>query len=215
MPTQIGDVFQVTTKYKYDGQDMANTYFYQYALFIEPLGTTFSQVLAERFDELVMPVVGTIFPTQAAFTSVDVKNLMFPDDAYELPIARTGLASWADRLPRHDTVGFTLTGENKSTRRGGKRLGILNESVVTNGTISLGSTIANLATISVRLALPVTTYFLFSQDTFRPCIVKRIKEGEAPNITYRLPITRTEQVLNTIVSVGVSMLMTTQNTRKR
>lgn len=215
MPVQTGDVFEVKVKYKYEGQEMANVFAYEYALLIDPLGTTYSQVLAERFQELMLPKILTLFPTQVAFTGLDVRDVVFPDDAYELPLAVTGAAAWADRLPRHDTVGFVLNGALKSTRRGGKRVGILNESVVTNGVVSFGSTLGAIVALQVQMALPITTFFIFTQNTFMPVIIKRVREGVEGAYTYRLPDTRAEQVLNRIISVGVSYLMTTQNSRKR
>jgi len=215
MAVEPGDVFEVKVKYKYEGQEMANVFAYEYALLIDPLGTTYSQVLAERFEELMLPKILPLFPTQVAFTGIDVRDVVFPDDAYELPLAVTGAAVWADRLPRHDTVGFVLNGALKSTRRGGKRVGILNESVVTNGVVSFGSTLGAIVALQVQMALPITTFFIFTQNTFQPVIIKRVREGVEGAYTYRLPDTRAEQVLNRIISVGVSYLMTTQNSRKR
>lgn len=215
MAVETGDVFEVKVKYEYEGQQMANVFAYEYALLIDPLGTTYSQVLAERFNDLMMPKIVTMFPTQVVFKGIDVRDVVFPDDAYELELAVTGAAVWADRLPRHDTVGFTLNGANKSTRRGGKRLGLFNESVVTNGVVSFGSQIAHIIGMQVQMALPITTFFIFTQNTFLPVIIKRVREGVEGAYTYRLPETRAEQVLNRIVTVGVSYLMTTQNSRKR
>lgn len=215
MPVFIGDPFELRLTYKYEEQVMNNVFFYEYRNLIDNLGTPHSQIIAEQWYDQVFPSIKNVFPTNVTFTDISVRCLVDEDDAYELPVNEIGAASWADRLPRHDTVGFTLNGEYKRTRKGSKRLGILNESVVTNGVITLVSTVGNLTTIAVRLALPLTTSFIFTQSTYYPVIVKRVKEGTAPEVTYRLPMTRIEVILNTIVSVGFSLLMTTQNTRKR
>lgn len=215
MTVFLGDPFELRLSYKYEDQVMNNVFFYDYRNLIDPFGTPHSQLIAELWEAQVFPAVRTMFPTQVSFSDLSVRCLVDEDDAYELPLAVAGLAAWADRLPRHDTVNFTLNGEYKRTRKGAKRIGIFNESVVTNGVISFPSQIANCTNVAVKLALPLTTSFLFTQNTYYPVIVKRVKEGTAPNVTYRLPTVRSEVVLNTIVTAMFSVLMSTQNTRKR
>lgn len=215
MSVFIGDPFELRLSYKYEDQVMNNVFFYDYRNLIDNLGTPHSQIIAELWHEQIFPSIKTMFPTQVVFSDISVRCLVDEDDAYELPVGETGAATWADRLPRHDTVNFTLNGEYKRTRKGRKAIGIFNESVVTNGVISFGSQIANCTTVALNLARPLTTSFIFTQNTYYPVIVKRVKEGTAPEITYRLPTARGEVILNTIVSAMFSLLMSTQNTRKR
>lgn len=210
-----GDVFEVRHIYQYEGQELQNVYFYKYALLIDPLGDPISLVLAERFRDTVQPSIVALQPTSVLFSRISVRNLLDEDDKYDLFQSVPGTYTVGDALPKHDTAAFSLKGQNGSTRDGSKRIGVIGESVSTNGIITAPAYLVLATVLRAVLAAPVTTFFIFTQNTFTPCIVKRIREGAAPNYTYRLPLTLAETVLNTIVSVGFSIVVGTQDTRKR
>jgi len=205
----LGDLFEVVDVQSLQGQDILNIYYYmnvnvEYS----------SDDLAEWWIAQVLPDIANAQSPDLQHTEVRVRNLF---DASDIATQITGnygelVTSPAETLPRHDAYSFTLYGPGNTTRPGGKRIAGLVETMQTDG-VHVGGVLAVLDTLAARLA----EYILndSSVAAFRPTIVARVKEVIGGVAQYRLPETALEAVSQAVVDVAWSLLVSTQNTRKR
>lgn len=199
------NVYQLTDKQVYEGQDCLNVYFFQQG--VDTAGIDASDVSGAYITQY-LPLIKTLQESDVLHTEIRVVNLFNGADVHTEAISVAGVATYGtDRLPIFNAVGFTLVGSNGLVRNGKKRYCGIDEGVQANGVITNGTFIAQLNSVATQLfqALTVTAV-----NTFFPVIVKRILDaGE-----YRLPTTLIEAVLSNVVDAEWSPLVTSQTSRK-
>lgn len=216
----VGDAFEVVHVIQdEDNRLIQNTWFYRYAVIIDPLGDPWSKVLAERFDELKVTAMLTLYNNTYRSVQVRVRNLFDDDDKYVLDHSRVGtstnLAQSNGRLPSFNAVKWTLNHDKGSIRKGRKFIGGLREGDTENGVFAGFAQYVNHAAVATIMLAPVSTYFIFTQDTFVPIVVKRVEDVQPDgSIRYRLPNVVGELAYGLIKAITPSALVTSMNSRK-
>jgi len=203
------DVIEIKDIQTLAGQELMNVYFYEV---LQP-GLTLEDY-SDAFLADVMPAIRDAQTNDLVHTQLDVRSIYSPSATYTvfhtLPGTRFGTDH--ETLPRHDAFSFTLSGEDNSTRPGGKRLAGVAEDDQADGVIS-GTLATILGAIADAFVASLTAGGL--ADAMRPTIVKRVIEVVEGVTRYKLPETLVATVLNTIIDAGIGILVSTQNSRKR
>ncbi len=211
----LNDVYELTVKGTFVGQEWNCVFFYDERLIYVNTLPTNAQVVAEAFREQVLPLMQNCCVADVLFDRLIVKNLFNPADAYTLVVGGTGTGGLGNSyMGTFSAYSFELQGETAVTRLGAKRLPGVIEEVVIDGMVTDAAFIGNLTDFAMAVATPLEVGTLITDPVYVPVIVKRVRSGSPGAYLYRLPTTISEKVVNTIVSVLVDLLVTTQNTRK-
>lgn len=216
--TSIGDVYEVKLKsYDADLKQMENVFFYRYNNLIGLGNPGVSETLANVFDTIVVAAQVPMTPPGIKYNMIQVRNLFDAADAFDKPINRSGTrgpgSGTSQLLPSHDAVKVMLNTDNGLVKKGRKMLAGLMENDQTNGLIDSVPYASWVVRIAV-FALDIVDSVIGGQKSFAPVVVKRVREGTAPNFTYRLPRDQWELVYGNIQSAIMSAVVTTQNSRK-
>ena len=218
--TQLGDAFEVIHILRdEDDRLLQNTWFYRYDQLIVPLNTNYSQVLAERFDESKIRALLAIHSPRYRSVQLRVRNLFDDDDKYVIDHNKVGTlddnVSSPNLLPSFNAVKWTLTHNKASIRKGRKFLGSVREFDQSSGVLSTALLyVAHVAVATIMLA-PVTTSFIFTQDTYVPIVVKRVSDVQQDgSVKYRLPNLLGQFAYGVIQAITPSLLITSMNSRK-
>lgn len=218
--TAVGDAFEVVhIMQDQDDKLIQNTWFYRYKQIIDPLGDPFSQVLAERFDELKVTALLGLYNNTFRSVQVRVRNLFDEDDKYVLDHNRVGtltaLGQGNGLLPSFNAAKWTLQHNKGSIRKGRKFIAGLREGDTENGIFAGFALYVLHAAVATVMLAPVTTFFIFTQDTFTPIVVKRVQDVQPDNtVRYRLPNVIGEFAYGVIQAITPSALVTSMNSRK-
>ena len=211
----LGDVYQVVVEQRLFGQAVLNAYYYEERLSYIDTNPTHAQTVAERFEELVVPSLLVPAPTDLQFERLTVKNLFDPADGYTLVLGATGTGqAGGDVDTAFSSVSVELVGETTATRRGAKRFAGVVDEMTADGVINIAGAIVMYQGIADALVVPLTVGVVVQDPVFRPCIVKRVREGVPGDYVYRLPETIGEKVTNLVVATLLDLVITSQVSRK-
>ena len=215
----LGDVYQLVVNQSLQSQKVVNVFYYEQSTpFVNNSGTTNAGVLGISFRANVIPTWRSYAVTQLAFESIEVENLFDDTDTWVDILALNGQraapsGSTPEILPAFTSLGITLDGAGKQVRDGKKRLAGLWEGDSVSGFAATGL---------VAACQPLLTRFAEGRDYgsptlaegFRPIVVSRVQEVINGQRKYRLPRTRAELVFKAVTEAALSLILTTQNTRK-
>lgn len=210
----LNDIFELTDKQTFQGQEVFNVYFYEVGEIFVSTSATVAQVLAEGFISQILPVISNPQSIQLTHSEISVRNLYDPADQFTVSIAVPGLTSAPDVLPIFNAVGFQLSGETAAVKKGAKRLAGVPESAQTDGVITDTSYITALGNVGTAIAQPVQVGLILPSDVFFPVIVKRERSGVSGSYTYTLPSARGVGVKTRIISALFNVLVSSQISRK-
>lgn len=166
--------------------------------------------IAEAFYDQILPDIQAITATDVFFTEIRVHDLMASDSPAIWTVGENGASSADQSLPPFNAFGFTLNVGSTVTRPGHKRFAGVVESDQNDGVVTAAGTIAAGAALATTLA-----FNLFDTATglipwAAGVIVKRILDDDS----YRLPTSVGELVTNAIVDAAMSLIVSSQNSRK-
>lgn len=213
----LGDIYELKHVARdADQKIMENVYFYQHVS--DPVGgswPTQAQRLAEDWNTDVLTPMLTNLPS--AYTAIEIRtrNLFDPADNYVKPISRAGsrTAGVSELMPSWISVVATLSTDNGLVHKGRKMLYGLFEADQSFGVMAAFGVPFFVARAALCL-LGVSNLF-GGFKAFYPVVVKRIREGTPGNYTYRLPTSAVEAVYGNIQSAVISMIVSSQDTRKK
>jgi len=199
------DVYQVTDKSIYEGQECLNVYFFQAR---NVLGTPYAIDMADAFEGQLLPLVCAVQVDDVLHTELRVQNLFDPSDVHVRSISEPGTGeTTGDRLPIFAALPYRLNGDNGAVRNGSKRYTGVIEEWQNNGVI----TNAGFLTAMDALADGLSDTLLFGIiEQFVPVIVQRILSGG----NYVLPTSLGTAVLSTVTDAIYSALISSQVSRK-
>lgn len=199
MAASLGDLLQVVDKQSYLGQEILNVYMYRVTSITGLVGN-YLELIAEWFNDNVVPAITPIQVDVLTHTSIEARNLSNNLDFFELPSGLTGeVAAASDNLaPSFVTVGFQLIRESLATRNGYKRFSGLNDLQIQGNLFIISP--ADADAIEAALASDIVLSLVTVAE---PVIVRRpITPPVAPGYVYS--------------SIGSAIFrgLGTQNTRK-
>lgn len=163
-----------------------------------------------EFRDYFLPIVKTALSTNVAFTDIWARNLFDPTDFSYQPLSPVVTCDLTgETLPEHDAVAFSSNRNDLRIRAGRKRFSGIPETQQQSGAL-----VPAYQTILLDVASALGHLLDGSMCSYVPVIVMRIKEGTAPNITYRLPESQGELVYSIADAWTFNVRVTTQNTRK-
>lgn len=209
----INDVYMVTLRQTLLGQRVSNVFFYeQFAAFTPTTGTVAFD-LAQTFANVVMPGINNVQPTDVVNVAVDVENLFVGSDVGTE--AQTGGGAFGtNTVASFSAPAFKLAVPGKTTRAGAKRIAGIANNLVTDGVITDATWLATAATLEGLMEQNLAGMTPTTPNVFRPVVVKRIKEIIAGKTKYRLPNVLGEKVIQVIGDVILTLILSTQNSRK-
>jgi len=214
----VNDVYEAQQKYRdHDGKLLQTTMFYrQQSDGVGGPYPTQAERLARDWMLDVWPTILPRFPNSWALTGMAVKNLFNPSDAFELPLSVIGGRTTAgqEMLPTFVAGVATLAHSNAAVKKGRKSLSGLFEADQNGGTLTTGGQ-TNFGAWASAFLIGVST-IVGGARAFMPVVVKRIKyTTDEGNEAYRLPELLSELVYGSVVSSVLSLIVSTQNSRKR
>jgi hypothetical protein len=169
-----GDILRITDKQTLAGQDVLNVYFYE-ASVITP-GVTLPEIIVEFSDNLVDQVRGVQSPdlNHARIVAENVTNGIDIDSATVNLAGQDGEAGPV--LPNYVAGSYRLFVDDKTTRRGSKRISGIGEDRVEDNDYN-PSSVSN-ALLNTALASPIeVTGTPVGEATLTPVIVGRDELG--------------------------------------
>lgn len=211
----LNDVYELTVKGTFIGQEWNCVFFYDERLSYVTTTPTRAQVVAETFQEQVLPEMENLCVADVLFDRLIVKNLFDVADAYTLVVGDTGTGGLANSyLGTFAAYSFELQGESAVTRLGAKRVPGVIEEVISDGMVTDPAFITNMMDFAAAASVALEVGTVITSPVYVPVIVKRVRTGSPGAYLYRLPTTLSEKVVNTVIDILVDLLVTTQNTRK-
>jgi hypothetical protein len=204
----IGDIYLLRDKQRaLYGTEIENTYFYR------GTGTGLSIQLAEAFEDVMLPAICALQPTDYVHYALVVQSLFDPTDFYTNNISQLGTWQVETSAP-YTAVNFTLRTPTRAIRPGSKRVGPVPENAVQNGVLIDPTYLANVDALRGLLDNTIAPTAA-PTATFEPIVVKRIRVGTPPNATYRLPTSFGEAVFAPVTNVFTTTLISHQVSRQR
>lgn len=177
------------------GEEFHNIYFY-----FDEDGIGTAEGLVGSFFEDVLPFVLDLQTNFARTERIVAYSLGDLDNYWEAIYSGVvGTFSMGDGFPMHDAVNLTLRLNTRAVRPGSKRISGIPEASATNGVFTDSGWLSNLNLL--RNALKDTLDDGATANVFAPVVVKRVREGSAPNYTYRLPETDGEAQIGYVTGV--------------
>lgn len=193
---ETGDIVRINLQGVCRSKPMLNVFWYICQTLIDPPET--EEVYEDLFDQFMVNVVTPLsicISSSSRFTGVDMENFTHSSEISERDISVLG-GRGADQTMDYAAWSFTLNRTNKTTRKGGKRIGgIASEDLSYGFPVAPMLTILGAAATGIGEILPlpdgVTPY-----GTFRPIIMGRVKyTNPTTGKTYYVPdITRFQPV---------------------
>lgn len=215
----LGDIYAVSVFQSLNSQRVINVFYYRQFVPFDPIGTgTRAAALGVSFRNNVIPDWRSCAITALSFDRVEVENLFDDTDVWSDILAQTGMrtpppGTPTEFLPTFMSLGVTLDGQGKHVRDGKKRFAGLWEGDNINGFAGTG-VVAAYQPLIARLSQNRDYGGVLLTDGFEPIVVQRVKEMVADQQKYRLPRTRAEAVFKVITEAALSVILTTQNSRK-
>lgn len=215
----LGDVYELVIEGTCQGQTADNVFHYEQDTEFVSTFPSPAHDLALGFENQVLPKMQAIATVDVEWSRITVRNLFNEGDAAVRLISETGAIGGggvgADTLPVYNTFTYALTGDNPAVNQGRKAFSGVGELYQTDGVVLTESGfVGSLQDLADQMATPVKSEPLLLSDLFIPVIVKRVREGVAPNYTYRLPSTAGEKVVSRILVALWNLLVSTQMSRK-
>lgn len=199
------DVYQVTDKSVFQGQECMNVYFFQAQ---SDVGTPDASDVSAAFIGQLLPLILDIQNGDVLHTEIRVANLFNPSDVDVAAISEAGTYSTSsDLLSIFNAVGFRLQQDNGAVKNGSKRYCGQDEGEVTDGVITDAGIGANLDLLADELAATLNHGII---PTFVPAIIKRLLIGG----DYVLPDNLGDAVIGYVVEAVWDALITSQVSRK-
>lgn len=210
------DVYEIVDKQSLYGQEVLNVYQYrQIAVFTttEPnVATAFKNVWLEQ----IMPAIRLIQSGDVTHTNITVKNLFNAEDyaSEDVNLPGTAEPSSVSSAPSFDAYSFTARGTGLAVKPGGKRIAGVLPGFCTDGVVTNGAYLGQLAALANAMKQTVTVGTIIQDPMFQPILVKRIRSGVAGAYEYRMPQNQSELVYANIVSTLLKILVSSQVSRK-
>lgn len=199
-------VFEAVLRSRVLGQEALNVFFFR--------GTDLADVDATQisgaFIEQLYPPIALIAPDDVYFETLAVRDIFGTASPYITTIAEAGGAGSRDVMPPFNALSFVLNVATNLTRPGHKRFGGVYEVAQTDGIITDSGLITDLNDLAEQLATPLKDLTLGIVDWGIPIVVGRIFD----NGNYRLPSSVGELIANVIVNAAVSLVVSSQISRK-
>lgn len=175
------------------GEEVLNVWFFQSD---DPAATAEDLTLA--FNNDMLSVIQPLQSEQFYHTQIRAANLGDPADFYERTLVDANGTQAADCLPAYVAVNFTLRAATRAVRPGSKRIGGIPDisTAYTNGVIVNSFYLADAEALRAQMSTPITA----AGPEYTNVILKRVREGVAPNYTYRLPETDAETFFYPVVA---------------
>lgn len=215
----LGDIYAVGVYQTLNSQRIINVFYYRQFVPFDIIGTgTRAAALGVSFRNNVIPDWRNAAITQLVFDRIEVENLFDDTDVWTDLLSVTGnrtppSGTTNEYLPTFMALGVTLDGSGKHVRNGKKRFAGLWEGDNVNGFTAAG-VIAAYQPLITRLSQKRDYGGVTLADGFEPVIVQRVKEMVADQEKYRLPRTQAEAVFKVVTDAALSVILTTQNSRK-
>jgi len=178
----VGDVFQLTLKASYLGQNISNVFFYYMS--IATSSNPYAAALANLFADEVLPSIIDFQSDELVYSEIYCVNVGTPLDMVVLPLATSGsIAADPDTLlPSYVAAKFRFTRSGAGQRYGYKRFAGLNDALVNgNAPSSSMTTLGN--TCAANLDDPLVGGSGTTLNPFvasRPIILGTIPSGYVP-----------------------------------
>jgi hypothetical protein len=211
----VGDVYEVVAEQLYGTSTVLNVFYYEQIAIVVPAdGFTIGALLAEQWDEQIGSVIRSVQNVDVVWNEVRCRNLFDASDAGIYPVDEAGGASDTEGMGPFIAMAFKLNGSNPAVRNGSKRIVGVAESWQTDGILTNGTILTALEAVTDALSTNVTAGDVIPADTWAPTIVQRVRSGTPGAYEYRLPESRGETVLSRIASALLSVVLTSQVSRK-
>lgn len=214
----IGDLF-VLEDWQYIGtQPILNVYTYRQiadmgvdAAFSNPSGR-----LQQNWRDQKLPSIAACQAAALGHNRINVYNLFNTDDSYDYSYLVAGNfgGTGVDDLPTFNATGIRFSTPGRTVRDGAKRLAGIIEAAQVDGTITDPTLASRLNTMTSTLSTSVVIGTVVFTPAFQPVVIKRVKEGTPPDVTYRFPENSGEAAYANIVSGLWKFLLTSQVSRK-
>lgn len=190
-----GDLYEVSDVQTMYGQEVANVYFYEQTGVVVGQTVTSAQLLAEAFNEQIVPNVAFLQTADVVHKEIRVRNLFNAADKFTLPISEPGTAvgSWEgatqDALPSFVQMPFRLASSSGDVGDGSKHYAGISEGGQLDGVVTTPGLIVTADSLCDQLVASITpaSLGLSVTDLFSPRLVKRIRSGSPGAYEYRLP----------------------------
>lgn len=213
----VGDIYELVDAQKLFNQDVLNVYYYeQIAILVVTEPDTIAKVLANKWIDDVLDKIRTSQSGDITHVSVKTRNLFDDADTAEVLISLPGLFNLAadDTDSAFVAAGYKESTTNGGIRPGSKRIAAIPSNMSVDGVVVSSEYLTQAATTTDALTDNVLSDTLIPVDTWRPVVVKRVKETIAGKVKYRLPNVIGEKVIGVIVSALFNAVLTSQVSRK-
>lgn len=211
----VGDVYELVCDQLYGTSTVLNVFYYEQISIVVPAeGFTIAGLLAEQWDEQVGSVIRGSQNVDVIHNEVRCRNLFDASDAGLYAVDEPGGNNSTDGMGPFVAMSYKLFGANPAVKNGAKRFVGVHEGIQTDGVIDNAEFITYAEDVAEALAANVTAGDVIPSDTWRPVIVKRVRSGTAGAYEYRLPESSGETVLSQIASALLSVVLTSQVSRK-
>lgn len=211
----VGDVYELVCEQLYGTSHILNVFYYEQIAVVVPLaGEPIAAILAQQWDNQVGSVMRTYQSGDVVHVEVRCRNLFDDSDSGSVPSAAGGGSTSDDTTPPFVAASFKLFGDNPAVKNGAKRVVGIPEAYVSDGIITNAEYIGNLEDVADAFAKNVTAGSVILTDTWAPTIVKRIRSGTPGAYEYRLPENVGETTLSRVSRVLLSLVLSSQVSRK-
>jgi hypothetical protein len=209
----LNDVYSVTLRQTLLGQRITNVFFYEQFAAYTPTSGTHAANLALNWQSALLSAINNVQSTDVVNVAIDVENLFVGTDVSSLPITwGGGFGTNVDSA--FQAAGFKLAVAGKTTRAGAKRIGGVPDNISTDGVITDATYLTSLAGTETAMQAIISATLPTTSNVWRPCVVGRIREVIAGKVKYRLPNALVEKVIQVVADVVLTLILTTQNSRK-
>lgn len=215
----LGDIYTVSVFQSLSAQRVINVFFYRQFVPISVLGEgTVASALGVSFRNNVIPDWRSAAINALTFDTIEVENLFDDTDVWTDVLAVTGnraapSGTPSEFMPTFTALGVTLDGAGKQVRDGKKRFAGLWEGDSASGFTAAG-VVAAYQPLLTRLSQDRDYGGVTGAGGFAPVVVARVREMVADQERYRLPRTQLETVFKRITEAALSVIISTQNSRK-
>lgn len=213
--TTLGDAFVLEDRQRTLSQEILNVFTYRYSTTFTT-STSYSERLAVRWQEQILPLLTAIQTEDVEHTGIKVYNLFDPTDFYETSISVSGdiPIGTSQALPPANAVAYRLATGTRAIKDGQKRFVGLPEEQQQNGVIEGAAYITDCNDLSDGLSAWVRDGLIILDPVFEPIVVKRVKTGTGEAATYRMPKNASEFNYSRVANAILNLLVSTQTSRK-
>lgn len=214
---ELLDIFELRTTTTFLGQNCINLFYY---IVTELTGTV--TLPAGRLCDLWNAAFwgnnesvfqSGVFSDDLSYAILNARNLYHPEEIGERLLAENSGSNNSQNLPPFVCYSLRTSRTSGIIRRGFKRFPGVCEDITQDGIIASG-VVDSLNALGEELTATLTYTSGGNSVEFTPVTVKRVREGTAPNYTYRLPTNSEEGVWTIITEYEAALRTTSQVTRK-